>query len=106
MQTNAFEVQTFKVIATCDFDHVLPLSDPAILSFAMGRDFHLFVLQERSPQSHTWMRQFRHKIDVSAETNVESLVEVVRNNIKSHLDKSWVVDVDDMVFGVYRVRRQ
>ena len=51
------------------------------------------------------MKQFQHKVDVSAETNVESLVKVVRDKIKSHLEKSWVVDVDDMVFAVYRVRR-
>ena len=52
------------------------------------------------------MRQFQHKVDVSAETNVESLVKVVRDNIKSRPDKSWVVDVDDIDFEVYQVRRQ
>ena len=88
------------------FDHVLPLSDPTILSFAMSRNFHLSVLLKRSSQPHTWMRQFQHKVDVSAETNVESLVKVVRDNIKSRPDKSWVVDVDDIDFEVYQVRRQ
>lgn len=72
----------------------------------MGLDLHLSVLQERSPQSHTWMRQFWHKVDVPAENNVGSLVEVVRKDVKSHLGKSWVVDVDDIDFVAYQVRRQ
>ncbi|KAF9648215.1 hypothetical protein BDM02DRAFT_2331371 [Thelephora ganbajun] len=73
----------------------------------MSREFRLFVLQEHSPQSHTYVGSLQHTVNVPSTKTVGLLAETVRRYIKSCPElKSWGEDVDEIDFVVRQVRRQ
>jgi len=70
------------------------------------REFHLFVLQDLSPQSHAYVGDFPFKIRDTPAGPMESLEEVVRGHIWSLQGfKSWdESSIDSIDFVVRKVR--
>ena len=68
--------------------------------------FRLLLLQEHSPQSHTYMGDVRRSVDRNSTKTVGSLVGLIRDYFKSRSDlESWGEDVDYIKFTVHRVRQ-
>jgi len=72
----------------------------------MGQEFRSSVSQKHPPQSHTYVGDLQHVVDMQSTKTVEHLAETVRDYIRSRPDiKSWGDNIDDIDFVVHEVRR-
>ena len=73
----------------------------------MNKEFCLFVLQQLSPQSYSYVGDLQSVVDLSVTKTVESLEATIRKYVKSKSEfESWGKDVDDIRFVVHQVRRK